>query len=241
MKNFFTLKHSKLEQKIIKTSFIKKSYNDFLKEEDQIFLKNNIIKKPWGFEYLFYSTKKFALWILCIKKNQSTSLHCHIKKKTYLINKDKFFLKTFNKKLKINKFAILSIDKMAFHKSINYNKNYLTIFEFEIPNIKHDIFRFSDDYNRPSINYEKAKEKSIFSKKFKKNNLKNVLIFNFRLLKKNKFLRNGIYFLFNGKLKINGKSIKKYTPVKLKFTKEKKSKFYASKDIKIIIILNHDE
>ena len=59
---------------------------------------------------------------------------------------------------------------MAFHKSINHNKNYLTIFEFEIPNIKHDIFRFSDDYNRPSINYEKVKEKSIFSKKFKKNN-----------------------------------------------------------------------
>ena len=36
-----------------------------------------IVKKPWGYEYLFFSNNNIAITILCIEKNEGTSLHCH--------------------------------------------------------------------------------------------------------------------------------------------------------------------
>ena len=46
---------------------------------------NLVINKPWGYEYLFYSSKEISIWILNIKKNQKTSMHCHPNKKTSLV------------------------------------------------------------------------------------------------------------------------------------------------------------
>ena len=45
----------------------------------------NVVKKPWGYEYLAYKNKHVALWFLHIKHTHSTSLHCHPKKTTGLI------------------------------------------------------------------------------------------------------------------------------------------------------------
>ena len=45
----------------------------------------NIVKKPWGYEYLAYENKHIALWFLYIKHTHSTSLHCHPNKTTGLI------------------------------------------------------------------------------------------------------------------------------------------------------------
>ena len=44
--------------------------------------KNKIVDKPWGYEYLIYENNLVALWLLHIKPNQKTSLHCHPKKTT---------------------------------------------------------------------------------------------------------------------------------------------------------------
>ena len=45
----------------------------------------NVIKKPWGVEYVVYRNKKnLSVTYLRIKPNQQTSLHCHYKKKTGL-------------------------------------------------------------------------------------------------------------------------------------------------------------
>ena len=42
-----------------------------------------IVLKPWGEEYnIFTNRKKFAITYLKIKKNHTTSLHCHPNKKT---------------------------------------------------------------------------------------------------------------------------------------------------------------
>jgi mannose-6-phosphate isomerase-like protein (cupin superfamily) len=46
---------------------------------------NNIVKKPWGYEYLAYQNKDVALWFLYIKPEHATSLHCHPNKTTGLI------------------------------------------------------------------------------------------------------------------------------------------------------------
>ena len=41
-----------------------------------------VVRKPWGYEYLTFQSKKVAVWILCLKKGQQTSMHVHPKKKT---------------------------------------------------------------------------------------------------------------------------------------------------------------
>ena len=40
-----------------------------------------VVRKPWGYEYLTFQSKKVAVWILCLKKGQQTSMHAHPKKK----------------------------------------------------------------------------------------------------------------------------------------------------------------
>lgn len=40
-----------------------------------------VVRKPWGYEYLTYQSKKVAVWILSLNKKQETSLHAHVKKK----------------------------------------------------------------------------------------------------------------------------------------------------------------
>ena len=56
-----------------------------MKLRDKVF-DRNIVKKPWGYEYVIYRNKnKLALTFLDIKHNKQTSLHCHPKKKTGFI------------------------------------------------------------------------------------------------------------------------------------------------------------
>ena len=46
----------------------------------------NIVKKPWGYEYVIYSDKnKIVINNLNINFKKQTSLHCHPKKKTGFI------------------------------------------------------------------------------------------------------------------------------------------------------------
>ena len=44
-----------------------------------------IVNKPWGYEYLLYHTSDVSVWGLYIKKDASTSMHCHPNKKTSLL------------------------------------------------------------------------------------------------------------------------------------------------------------
>ena len=50
------------------------------------FYDNRVVNKPWGYEYTFYSNSNIlSITFLRINFNQSTSLHCHPKKKTGFI------------------------------------------------------------------------------------------------------------------------------------------------------------
>ena len=44
-----------------------------------------IVKKPWGYEYIAFQTKKVAVKVLHIDANERTSLHCHPNKSTGLV------------------------------------------------------------------------------------------------------------------------------------------------------------
>jgi hypothetical protein len=43
--------------------------------------KKVVVKKPWGYEYLIFQSEHSAIWILYIKPNHQTSMHCHPQKK----------------------------------------------------------------------------------------------------------------------------------------------------------------
>lgn len=44
-----------------------------------------VVNKPWGYEYLWFQNSHVAVWLLHLSEGASTSLHCHVRKKTSLI------------------------------------------------------------------------------------------------------------------------------------------------------------
>lgn len=231
------IKNSHLDKKIIKEKLSIKNIKKE-KSKDKSLVKNNIVKKPWGFEYCFWSSKKAALWVLCLNKDQSTSLHCHLSKKTYLINYNEICLKTLKKNYKFKPLSILEIDKKTFHQTKNILKKSLIMFELEIPNQKFDLLRHKDKYKRDSVFYEKdilndSKTKMI-KKKIDKNYLE--LIEGKKIKKFKKLNKNMIIILINGYLKIEDKNIQLFTPLKIDMNLMLKHKKNFSNLTKFIII-----
>ena len=146
-------KSLKDKRKLSKIIYNKKD----IKNKNQNF-KNLIVKKPWGHEYLFFSSPKISIWILKVLKNQKTSMHCHTNKETSLILvKGKASLHYLDGKLKLKSGNVVNIEKGAFHRtSAEFNQDIIVI-EIETPTNKYDIVRYKDDYLRSSSGYETKK------------------------------------------------------------------------------------
>ena len=48
-------------------------------------MRNLVVKKPWGFEFVSCEMENLTLLVLHLKNNQSTSLHAHFLKDTPMI------------------------------------------------------------------------------------------------------------------------------------------------------------
>ena len=135
---------------------------NLLNKKKQLLYKNIdyskiVVRKPWGYEYLTYQSKKIAVWILCLKKGQQTSMHAHPKKKTSLIVLDgEVTCKSFNGVKKKKSGDAVIIDRKVFHQTINHSKKDAIIMEIETPNDKGDLIRLTDKYGRADKGYEKA-------------------------------------------------------------------------------------
>ena len=117
--------------------------------------ENLIVNKPWGYEYLFYSSKEISIWILKILKNQKTSMHCHPNKKTSLILLEgEANLYTLSKKINLKCGNAVTIDKGVFHRTSSEYENDIMVMEIETPTNKNDIVRYQDKYNRSNSGYE---------------------------------------------------------------------------------------
>jgi mannose-6-phosphate isomerase-like protein (cupin superfamily) len=116
---------------------------------------NNVVKKPWGYEYLAYENKDVALWFLYIKPTHATSLHCHPNKTTGLILLDGeaevSFLNSSNVLNPTNK---VMIRKGLFHSTKAISNKGAFVFEIETPVDKQDLVRFKDSYGREGKPYE---------------------------------------------------------------------------------------
>ena len=80
--------------------------------------ENNIVKKPWGYEYLMYENEKVALWFLHIKNGEKTSMHCHPNKTTGLVLLDGEAEVSFlSNKNKLTPLSKIMIRKGLFHST----------------------------------------------------------------------------------------------------------------------------
>lgn len=120
--------------------------------------KSNIVKKPWGYEYLVYENNEVAIWFLFIKKFHSTSLHCHPKKTTGLILLDgEIEISHLNHVNTLIRGSKMMIRKGLFHSTKALSEKGAFLFEIETPVDKHDLVRFKDSYGREGKPYEDSR------------------------------------------------------------------------------------
>ena len=119
--------------------------------------EKNIVKKPWGYEYLAYENDKVAIWLLYIKHNESTSMHCHPNKTTGLACLGgKGIVSFLNNSFPLDAANKLMIRKGLFHSTKSVVPNGCHILEIETPVNKTDLVRFKDSYGREGKPYEDA-------------------------------------------------------------------------------------
>ena len=123
--------------------------------------ENVIVNKPWGYEYLAYQNDEVALWLLYIKYDHETSLHCHPQKKSgFILLKGKASFQLGLRKKNRETHSSPSKRMMArgiFHSIKSISKNGLLALEFETPANKKDLVRYQDKYGRENKPYEGKK------------------------------------------------------------------------------------
>jgi quercetin dioxygenase-like cupin family protein len=117
-----------------------------------------VVKKPWGYEYLFYECENSAIWALCLKKDAGTSFHCHPNKKTaLLVLQGKVNCSTFTGDHILNRGDVIHLEAKVFHRT-SALENDTWILEIESPVDKADLIRLSDNYGRRDQGYESLKD-----------------------------------------------------------------------------------
>ena len=117
--------------------------------------ENNIVKKPWGFEYLVYQNDNVGLWLLHIEKDQCTSTHCHPKKNTGLVLLEGEAEVSFlNDKFRLTAPSKVMIRRGLFHSTKALSDGGINLFEIETPRKKDDLVRLKDNYGRELRPYE---------------------------------------------------------------------------------------
>jgi hypothetical protein len=117
--------------------------------------RHNIVRKPWGHEYLAYENDECALWFLHIKNNERTSMHCHPNKTTGLVLLDgKATVSFLNDENPLNPISKIMIRKGLFHSTTACHEKGAFVFEIETPVDKEDLVRLRDNYGREGTPYE---------------------------------------------------------------------------------------
>ncbi len=147
-----------------------------------------VVQKPWGNEYIVCKNKTSATWLLNLRYNKKTSLHCHPKKKTgfVLLDGKVEVMLGFYEKVILNAPSKLTIRPGLFHSTKALSKNGATILEIETPINKNDLVRFKDDYGRENKPYENKKKmikKTGANIAFKIPKKKGINIYNFKKIK----------------------------------------------------------
>lgn len=121
-----------------------------------------IVNKPWGYEYLAFENDYLAIWILFIKKNHGTSLHCHPNKKTFMIPLSGLIqFSSLEGWMNLHTGDCTIIEKEVFHSSKSISNKGSMLMEIELPPNKKDLVRLRDEYGRKEKGYEGKKSMTI--------------------------------------------------------------------------------
>jgi mannose-6-phosphate isomerase-like protein (cupin superfamily) len=116
-----------------------------------------VVNKPWGYEYLAYQNLHVAAWILYIGPGLSTSLHCHVKKKTSLIVlSGQVITSTLDTRYQLAHMDAITIESCVFHSTRASPSEGAFVMEVETPPEKHDLVRLRDNFGRENSGYEAA-------------------------------------------------------------------------------------
>ena len=212
------IKNSEVDSE--RVSHISTPIDNYLNDFD---FSNRIVQKPWGYEYLMYQKGDVSIWVLYIKSDHLTSMHCHVNKKTaLLVLSGEAIFTTLEKGFSLKEGDGLVIDKRTFHSTQSISNRGTIIMEVETPSQKADLLRLSDNYGRETKGYESQEHvsqniseyESIFFKGDEFNVIKKIKNMALSLGKfdnvediKNYFEkeRNGIGIILNGTLDNLGK------------------------------------
>ncbi|MBB5801878.1 mannose-6-phosphate isomerase-like protein (cupin superfamily) [Saccharothrix ecbatanensis] len=117
---------------------------------------DEVVPKPWGYEYRAYVDEFFDFWALHISPPHSTSVHVHPRKLTYLICLGGRGVTTGldRAEVPVRAGTVLRIAPGAFHGTRNTGDEPLELIEVEVPRNKFDLIRLADDYSRTGQGYE---------------------------------------------------------------------------------------
>jgi mannose-6-phosphate isomerase-like protein (cupin superfamily) len=122
---------------------------------DRYDYKGKVVHKPWGYEYLLYENPFVSIWILHLKENQSTSMHCHPNKKTSLVVlRGEVLCSTLEGFFTRKAGDGLIIETAVFHTTKATSRGGALIMELETPPNKRDLVRLKDAYGREGQHYE---------------------------------------------------------------------------------------
>ncbi|MCK4830366.1 hypothetical protein KA005_82375, partial [bacterium] len=132
-----------------------KKRNEVRQNEQPNDYKGKIVIKPWGYEFLMFENDSVAIWFLHIRKDHSTSMHCHPSKKTSLtLLSGKAFCNTFRHRNFLSASDSLIIDAAVFHSTKALSLDGISLIEVETPPVKLDLCRLEDSYGRENCGYE---------------------------------------------------------------------------------------
>ena len=104
-----------------------------------------------------YENAQVALWLLHIRQDQRTSMHCHPTKTTGLVLLEGEAELSFLSDRKILRAPEKQmIRRGLFHSTCAISQGGIFMLEIETPNDKDDLVRLSDKYGRASRGYETA-------------------------------------------------------------------------------------
>ena len=93
--------------------------------------------------------------MLHIKEGKSTSLHCHVKKRTSLIViEGNVVCSTLEDRFRLSALDAVVLEAGAFHGTLATSVGGAFVLEVETPVMKHDLVRLKDSFGRQGAGYE---------------------------------------------------------------------------------------
>lgn len=128
---------------------------------DRFDYRGVVVNKPWGYEYLMYENAHVAVWMLFLKPDHKTSMHCHPNKKTSLIVvSGEVVCSTLEGWIDRGVGDGIVIDEGVFHTTRAASKEGAFVIEVESPPNKKDLVRLKDEYGREKQGYEGSTQMS---------------------------------------------------------------------------------